>query len=76
MLCSANLWTGFYMIRISVMKELMTIYKSFEKPDLDYGDIILVEAYNFTLHQKLESFQCNAVLATRGAIRGTSKEKL
>ena len=29
-----------------------------------------------SLHQKLESIQCNACLAITGAIQGTSKEKL
>ena len=41
---------------------LLTIYKSFVRPHLDYGDVIYV--------------QYNAVLAITGAIRGTSKEKL
>ena len=47
----------------------MTIYKSFIRPNLDYGDIIYHQAYN-------ASFQYNAALAITGAIRGTSKEKL
>ena len=35
----------------------MTVYKTFLRPHLDYGDIIYDEAYNKTFHQKLESIQ-------------------
>ena len=34
---------------------LMTMYKAFVRPHLDYGDIIYDEAYNKTFDQKLES---------------------
>ena len=33
---------------------LLTIYKSFIRPHLDYGDIIYDQAYNTSFHQKLE----------------------
>ena len=36
---------------------LMTVYKSFVRPHLDYGDVIYDEAYNETLQQKPESVQ-------------------
>ena len=55
---------------------LLTIYKSFIRPHLDYGDIIYDQAYNASFHQKMESVQYNAALAITGAIRGTSMEKL
>ena len=55
---------------------LMTIYKAFVRPHLDYGDVIYDEAYNETFHQKLESVQYNVCLALSGAIRGSSREKL
>ena len=55
---------------------LMTIYKAFVRPRLDYGDVIYDEAYNETFHQKLESIQYNVCLALSGAIRGSSREKL
>ena len=55
---------------------LLTIYKSFIRPHLDYGDIIYDQAYNASFHQKLDSIQYIAALAITGAIRGTSKEKL
>ena len=55
---------------------LITIYKAFIRPHLDYGDILYDQAYNMSFHQKLESIQYNACLAITGTIRGTSKEKL
>ena len=55
---------------------LMTMYKAFVRPHLDYGDQIYDEAYNESFHQKLESIQYNACLALSGAIRGSSREKL
>ena len=55
---------------------LITIYNSFIKPYLDYGDIIYDQAYNVSLHQELESIQYNVTLAIMGAIRERSREKL
>ena len=55
---------------------LVTIYKAFIRPHLDYGDIIYDRAYNESFHKKLESIQYNAALAITGAIRGTSRAKL
>ena len=54
---------------------LITIYKAFIRPHLDYGDVIFNQAFNKYFHQRLESIQFNAALAITGAIRGTSKEK-
>ena len=61
---------------ISPRPALLTIYKCFIRPHLDYGDIIYDQAYNLSFHQKLESIQYNAALALTGAIRGSSREKL
>ena len=55
---------------------LLTIYKSFIRPHLGYGDVIYDQAYTASFHQKIESVQYNSALAITGAIRGTSKEKL
>ena len=55
---------------------LLTIYKSFIRPHLDYGNVIYDQAYNVSFQQKVESIQYNAAVAITGAIRGTSKEKL
>ena len=51
---------------------LLTIYKSFIRPHLDYADIIYGKAFNESFHAKLESLQNNATLAITGAIRGSS----
>ena len=55
---------------------LLTIFKSFIRPHLDYGDVIYDQAYPVSFHQKIESVQYNSALAITGAIRGTSKEKI
>ena len=55
---------------------LLTIYKTFIRPHVDYGDIMYDRSYNAPFHQKLELLQYNACLAIIGAIRGTLKEKL
>ena len=55
---------------------LLTIYKRFIRPRLEYNDLIYDQAYNASFHQKLELLQYNACLAITGAIRGTSRGKL
>ena len=55
---------------------LLTIYKCFIGPYLDYGDVVYDQPYLSSLASKIESVQSNAALAIAGAIRGTSKEKL
>ena len=55
---------------------LLTIYKTFVRPHLDYVDVIYDQHYNIFFHQKLESIQHNAALAITDTIRGSSKEKL
>ena len=57
-------------------KSLVTIYKSFIRPHLDYGDVVYDRAFNELFHQSLESLQYSAAIAIPGAIRGTSSEKL
>ena len=48
---------------------LVTIYESFVRPHLDYGDIMV--------HiKKIEGIQYNAALAITCAIKGTSQSKL
>ena len=55
---------------------LLTIYKSFIRPHLDYGDILYDQTFNNSFHERLKSIQYNAALAITGAIRGSSREKL
>ena len=54
----------------------ITIYKTFIRLHLDYGDILYDQAYEMSFHQKLEYIQYNACLVITGAMRGTSTEKL
>ena len=55
---------------------LLTIYKSFIRPHLDYSDVIYDPAYTASFYQKIEYVQYNSALAITGTIRETSKEKL
>ena len=51
---------------------LLTIYKSFVRPYLDYGDVIYEQPNNCSLLDKIEF---NNVLTITSTIRGTLKEK-
>ena len=55
---------------------LTTIYKTFVRPHLDYGEFAYDQAFNTSFHEKLESIQYNTCLTLTGEIRGTSKEKV
>ena len=55
---------------------LLTIYKAFIRPHLDYGDVIYDCPGDISFMQKLESVQYNASLAMTGCFRGTSRYKL
>ena len=55
---------------------LVTIYKEFVRPHLDYGDVLCDKAFNNSFHAKIESIQYNARLAITGAIRTSSREKV
>ena len=71
--------------RVSVIKKLnnvlprnalLTIYKSFVRPHLDYGDILYHQPNNESMNSKLEGVKYNAALAIIGVIKGTSRSKL
>ena len=55
---------------------LITIYKSFARPHLDYGEILYDQTFNESFHQRIESIQYNAGIVITGVIRDTSSEKL
>ena len=57
-------------------KPLLSIYKTFSRPHLDYCDVIYDKPHNEKFTDTVESFQYNVALAITGAIKGTSKEKL
>ena len=48
---------------------LFTIYKSFVRPYLDYGDILYDQPNNKSFCQKIETVQYSAALAITGAIK-------
>ena len=67
------------MRRLSVnapRKALLTIYQSFIRPHLDYGDILYDKPENKNFQNKLEKVQYRACLAITGAIQGTSRQEL
>ena len=70
---SKTIWSLRKLQKLLTRDPLLTIYKSFIRPHLDYSDIIYDEAYNSSFHQKI---QYNSALAITGAIRRTSKENL
>ena len=55
---------------------LLTIYKSFIRPHLDYGDVVYDQPSNDALSNKLETVRYNAALAIMRAVKGTSRKKL
>ena len=55
---------------------LLTIYKLFVRPHLDYGDIVYDQPWNDAFSTELKTVQCNAASAITGAIKGTSRGKL
>ena len=57
-------------------QSLITVYKSFIRPNLDYGGVISDRAFNELFHKNIESFQYNSDVAITGVIRGTFSENL
>ena len=57
-------------------KALLTIYKSFIRPHLDYGDILYDKPEDQNFQNKLEKVQYKACLAITGAIQGTLRQKI
>ena len=55
---------------------LLTIYKSFIRPQLDYGDVIYDQPNSESLCQTTETVQYKAAFAITGARKGTSQAKL
>ena len=55
---------------------LITIYKTFIRPDLDYGDDLYNQNFSKSLKEKLEYIQDSACLPLTEAIRGKSKKNL
>ena len=58
------------------LKFLLTNYKVFLRPLIDYKDIIYDQNHNSSFCEKLESVQYKAPLAITGAISGTPCERI
>ena len=54
---------------------LVTIYKSFVRPHLDYGDVIFDKTYKNSFQQRVESLQYKTSMTITGAIKGSSTER-
>ena len=54
-------------------ESLITIYKSFVRPHIDYGNIIYDQPNNDSFCNMIERVQYNAALAITGAIKGISQ---
>ena len=57
-------------------KSLLTIYKSFVRPNFDHTDIIYNKPLNESLKRKIEIVQYNAALIINGTFKGTSRDKI
>ena len=64
----ANKGVGLLLQTILPRNSLLTIYKSFIRPLLDYADVIYDQPSNASFSKKTESVQYNAALAITGAI--------
>ena len=58
--------------RLQNKPALLTIYKCFLRPHLNYGDIIYDQVYNLSFHQKLVLIQYNAALTLTKVAQGES----
>ena len=77
-IAKANKGTGLIckLAHVLPRQSLITIYKSFIRPYLDYGDIIYDQPNNESFCNLIEKVQYNAALAITGAIKGTSQLKI
>ena len=57
-------------------KGLLTIYKSFVRPNLNYAVIIYDKPLNESLKEKVGMVQYNTALIINGAFKGTSCDKI
>ena len=62
-------------LSLSISRDsLLTIYKMFVRPHLDYADIIYDKPGNVNVESKIERIQYNAYLATKSAIQETNRD--
>ena len=72
-IAKASKWTGVIKKLNNVLprKASLTIYESFVRPHLDYGDILYHQPHNESMNNKLGSVKYTADLAITGAIKWT-----
>ena len=61
---------------LSPRQSLLTIYKSFIRPHLDYGDVIYDQPRNESRSKRKESVHHKAALAITGVMQRSSRKKL
>ena len=61
---------------VSPRQSLLTIYKSFIRPHLDYGDVIYDQPRNESRSKRKESVHHKAALAITGVMQRSSRKKL
>ena len=49
---------------------LITIYKAFVRPHLDYRDVLFDQTFNASSHEKLESIPYKSLTCSNGTIKG------
>ena len=54
------------------MSSLTTIYKSFVRPHLDHGGVIVGKTYNNSFQQRLQSLQYKVSSVITGVAEGSS----
>ena len=64
------------LVQVLPKQSLITIYKSFIRPHLDYSDIIYDQPNNESFCNLIERVQYNSALAITSAIKGTSQLKI
>ena len=55
-------------LSLTLSRSLLTIYKSFARPILDYADIICDKPFNESFKEKIEMVQYRAAVVITGAI--------
>ena len=57
-------------------KTLLTIYKSFVRPNVDYTDIIYDKPFKESCKTKIEMVQYRVALVVTGTIKDTSRDRI
>ena len=61
-------------INAKIIELINRIYKSFVRPNLEYGDKLFDKPNNESFKSRIKSIQYKPCIAITGAIQGTSRE--